>query len=697
MSETYNLDAKTRLAEDLDTSETEVDVVDGSVFPSSGTFRIKINKEVMKVTSRSSNTLTVIRASDDTTARQHPINAEVRQVLNDDALIGLFDNEASESSGFVRLVSGDITLPTSSWTEVSSSLRITLNARVGDLIEYGISMFVSCGSGTTNVFDAATIVSGSVTNKFANATDGVLGWYSTPSDGANTKSGSVWYLVQAGDIVAGQVTLSLVTGRVAGSNPSSVSASSGDPLIVFAKNHSIRLAAPGGLYTDYIHIRDEKAQNTSGGTFTSGAWRTRDLNTEVSDTGGLATLSSNQITLQPGTYRCLISAPAYSVDRHQARLYNITDSTVTLLGTSEFSQAITTNPDHSTNKSIITGRFTLTSAKVIEVQHRCQTTYATYGFGIMSNLSTEIYTIAEFWREGSATEGNTTFYEGALNLSTELHNAPPSIEGADNTNPEWWEVSSNATLTEVDIAGESITEIAERCHKVVTTLSAKYSYDKMTYADEPRVKSGRSVCAHFLVWSVSAAPARIRIQSSVGSLGVSRDTVAAGWTQLDVGPVTLDGTYVEVRCEVDSGTAYFLPCDENGKTIQNRNLRFVHKDITTVKTLTGISDEATWTDVDITSTTSNLAAIAELTAFISEGDSGNVYELHIRRNGSSLSSSNSTVWALTRNSTWAFQGLSARSVLLDDGQIFEYYLDRQSGATALDFGEINCYGYWEWE
>lgn len=46
----------------------------------------------------------------------------------------------------------------------------------------------------------------------------------------------------------------------------------------------------GAAGSEYIHIIDQKAQNTDGGTFTSGADRTRDLNVLVSDTGGNASI-----------------------------------------------------------------------------------------------------------------------------------------------------------------------------------------------------------------------------------------------------------------------------------------------------------------------------------------------------------------------------------------------------------------------
>lgn len=156
---------------------------------------------------------------------------------------------------------------------------------------------------------------------------------------------------------------------------------------------------PSGLQAgesrDYIEIRDEKAANTQGGTFTSGAWRTRDLNTEHADAGGYASVSANQITLAAGTYECLITAPAVKTDNHKAKLYNITDSSDTLVGTSEWAGSGSTPG----TTSIVSGRFTITSPKVFEVQHRCGTTFATSGFGEASNFSVvEVYTVARFWK-----------------------------------------------------------------------------------------------------------------------------------------------------------------------------------------------------------------------------------------------------------------------------------------------------------
>lgn len=151
------------------------------------------------------------------------------------------------------------------------------------------------------------------------------------------------------------------------------------------------------LIPAYLRICDEQAANTAGGTFTSGAWQTRALNTISSQVDVKASLNSNQILLEAGVYLCRIACPAYAVNRHKARLRNMTDGTDLLLGTSEFAGTA------AQTMSVIIGRIDLSSQKVIEVQHRCETTVATDGFGRASNFSvTEVYTVAEFWRQRSA-------------------------------------------------------------------------------------------------------------------------------------------------------------------------------------------------------------------------------------------------------------------------------------------------------
>ena len=148
----------------------------------------------------------------------------------------------------------------------------------------------------------------------------------------------------------------------------------------------------------YWNIVDQKAANTSGGTFTAAAWQTRVLNTTIGNNTIIgSSLLNNQFTLPTGTYRISVKAPAFDVNRHKAKLRNITDSADTLIGTSEYSDA-TGNVQAS---SIINGIFTIISSKVFEIQHYCATTVSTNGFGVESNFGVvEIYTIVELWKIG---------------------------------------------------------------------------------------------------------------------------------------------------------------------------------------------------------------------------------------------------------------------------------------------------------
>lgn len=157
------------------------------------------------------------------------------------------------------------------------------------------------------------------------------------------------------------------------------------------------LTVTGGINPPYWNIVDQKASGTDGGTFTSGAWRTRDLNTTRgtnSITG--SSLSSNQIILPSGTYRIFARCPALQSNNHKTKLRNISDSTDTLIGSSSYANNTTT----VSNDSIINGVFTIASQKTFEIQHICTNTTSGNGFGAANSsfAVSEIYTTVELWK-----------------------------------------------------------------------------------------------------------------------------------------------------------------------------------------------------------------------------------------------------------------------------------------------------------
>lgn len=133
-------------------------------------------------------------------------------------------------------------------------------------------------------------------------------------------------------------------------------------------------------------LKDLKSVGTNGGTFTKSAWRTRDLNTLSGDVN-FVTLSSNQFTLIAGSYTITAKAPACDVRNHQIRLYNITDASLTSMGSNAFSWGgVMTSSDIYTT-------ITISATKTYEIQHICSDTSTNIGFGKATGFNTdELYT-----------------------------------------------------------------------------------------------------------------------------------------------------------------------------------------------------------------------------------------------------------------------------------------------------------------
>lgn len=156
--------------------------------------------------------------------------------------------------------------------------------------------------------------------------------------------------------------------------------------------------APAATALPLIILQDQKASGTDGGTFTSGAWRTRDLNTEVVDTGNNCTLAANRFILLPGTYRIRARLPSIGCGYTAARLYDTTSGVEVLAGTVGYS----VNTGNGVQRDdIIEGRFTIGSSKALELQQWCTVTRTGDGFGAGSviTVTAAIYTSAVIERE----------------------------------------------------------------------------------------------------------------------------------------------------------------------------------------------------------------------------------------------------------------------------------------------------------
>ena len=204
------------------------------------------------------------------------------------------------------------------------------------------------------------------------------------------------------------MTLKL-NGSSSGSSSIDAPASGGDRTITCPDATGTMALTSNILFSSYAIICDQKDSTTDGGTFTAGAWRTRDLNTEIADPDGIVSISSNQFTLQAGTYLIKWSAPAYDVNRHVSILYDVTNSAIKQHSITSY---VNTGDNVQTNSNGF-ARITISGATAYEIQHSAQASDTTYGFGVANEINAagaysdgttegySIYTVVEIWKEAS--------------------------------------------------------------------------------------------------------------------------------------------------------------------------------------------------------------------------------------------------------------------------------------------------------
>ena len=206
----------------------------------------------------------------------------------------------------------------------------------------------------------------------------------TPSDGtiSNAKLGT--------DVISGETDIG---GAIADADLFLLDDGAGGTLRKTAASR-IKTYAAGAFESALLHVRDEKATGTHGGTNTAATDNVRVLNTVVTNEITSASLGSNQITLPTGTYYIDAVAPAYDIGDHRVFLYNTSDSSVDLLGLSVYADV----NNQVFNYSFLLGRFTIAAEKVFELRHYTGGGLETYGFGVSAGSRTNVYSDVKIWK-----------------------------------------------------------------------------------------------------------------------------------------------------------------------------------------------------------------------------------------------------------------------------------------------------------
>ena len=153
-----------------------------------------------------------------------------------------------------------------------------------------------------------------------------------------------------------------------------------------------------GLFSSYAIIADQKSQGTDGGASTGGTWHIRDLNTELADPDGIVSISSNQFTLQAGSYFIEARAPSYQPTRHRLKLYQTSGSAADVaFGTNEFMSYGSGTAVQTT--AFLSCRITISTATTYEIRHYIQNSKAGNGLGVAVSQGAELYCLVKIFKE----------------------------------------------------------------------------------------------------------------------------------------------------------------------------------------------------------------------------------------------------------------------------------------------------------
>lgn len=146
----------------------------------------------------------------------------------------------------------------------------------------------------------------------------------------------------------------------------------------------------GGSSVESYVLRDSKTIGTNGGTAIAGLWFVRTLNSMTSVGGANVGLAANQFTLQPGSWQINATVPGHRVDGFQARVYDINNAAVLVVGSSEDAK---NNNRSATIRSVIQFTWTIGVPTTYQIEQRVGSNRTIDGLGVAANFGTEVYTL----------------------------------------------------------------------------------------------------------------------------------------------------------------------------------------------------------------------------------------------------------------------------------------------------------------
>lgn len=301
--------------------------------------------------------------------------------------------------------------------------------------------------------------------------------------------------------------------------------------------------------------------------------------------------------------------------------------------------------------------------------------------------------------ENGAGSGDVTYAAiQASQLVNEIKGWPPIVNTGDlDALNLWWDKVGTPTTAPsvVAVSGEAgVTENYELALKVVADGANEGLGQTWTFADEPRVKSGRKLSVILAIWSVSNLSVTAKLVNSDASHTDASAVTAAAWTIVTIENHTLAGTTCQLTVTAaGAGTFYVVPLGTNigEKAFPLKPRGLVYKEIPTNSVVNNADPGGVnYADLDLTAQTSPLAAKILISAIYAANAAN---RLDVRRNGATNASwENGLCYATGDASVYH---LGRKEVVCDDGQIVEWGTTGAAANTEHVYLDVD--GWWEWE
>lgn len=299
---------------------------------------------------------------------------------------------------------------------------------------------------------------------------------------------------------------------------------------------------------------------------------------------------------------------------------------------------------------------------------------------------------------GSASGDITYAQVQAAQLVNEFKGWPPVVSTGDlDALNLWWDKIGTPTTAPSVVAGNDggITLNYNLVLKTVADAGSEGLSQTWTYADEPRIKSGRVMSVLLAIWSVGSISITAKLVNSDASHTDAGAVTAAAWTLVEIPNHTLAGTSVSLQVTAGAaGTFYVVPLGANigsrAFPLGPRPVR--HVDGLTATVLNGVDPGgAGYAALSFQASSSKLAHLLQIGVIYNNATTQNV-QIRVRRKGDT---GDSLANEVVRNAaTGAGYYVGSRWLACDDSQNIEWKSTGAAGDNEALY--INLIGYQEW-